>query len=321
MLHDEVCIYLVVVLVFVYWMLYSILMDHIFFIKTSSKNCKFLYKTKDDFTFFEYILLNFFSYLNNIEQFLLNKQLNLVLFISSNKKESLSLKFLNNLISIINYLKIFLLFFEGFQYSNMKFIYNFYYIVGENNNLNLNYNLNNKLLFSGCDSNILSVQGKFIEMEDTYLLSNLSYDLFIVDSIQFIYKIYSHSKFKDYDFNKIDTNKWVSSIIDIDFFLNYYGDFIFDMEIENLYNWLINYNVFNRLNYNLLWNNYYNLLDFQPKKNYSISNKLTIGRNIFWNSNYYFNKIISFDFYFQESFYYKRRFIKYHFIIMFILKD
>lgn len=116
MLHDEICIYLVVVLVFVYWMLYSILMDHIFIIKSSNNNCKFLYETKDDFTFFEYIILNFFFYLNNIEQFLLNKQLKLVLSLSSNKKESLSLKFLNKLINITNYLKFFLLFFEGFQY-------------------------------------------------------------------------------------------------------------------------------------------------------------------------------------------------------------
>jgi hypothetical protein len=91
-------------------------MDHIFIIKSFSNNCKFLYETKDNFTFFEDVILYLFFYLNNIEQFLLNKQLKLVLSLNSNKKEGLSLKVLNKLISIINYLKFFLLFFEGFQY-------------------------------------------------------------------------------------------------------------------------------------------------------------------------------------------------------------
>lgn len=164
-------------------------------------------------------------------------------------------------------------------------------------------------------------------MEDVYLLSNLSYDLFIADSIQFLYNIYGYHKSKDY-FNKINSSKWVSSIIGIDFFFNYYknyyGNFISGIEIENLYDWLIDYNVFNRLNYNTLWNNDYNLfflVDSQQKQNNFVSSKSIIGRNIVWNSNYYYNKITSFDFYFQESFYYKRRLINYHFIIMFILKD
>lgn len=32
----------------------------------------------------------------------------------------------------------------------MKFIYNFYFIIENDNNLNSNYDFNNKLLFSGC---------------------------------------------------------------------------------------------------------------------------------------------------------------------------
>jgi hypothetical protein len=55
-------------------------------------------------------------------------------------------------------------------------------------------------------SNILSLQGKFIEMEDIYLLSNLSYDLFIADSVQFLSHIYDYHKFNDYS-NKVNPNK------------------------------------------------------------------------------------------------------------------
>src|ERR1700744_2725501 len=116
-------------------MLYSILMDYIFIIKNYNKKYNFILAAKDfistnNFTFFEYFILSFYIYFINIEQFLLNKQLKLVLALNFKTKGSISLKFLNKIVNIINYLKFFLLSFEGFQYSNeMKFIYNFYYIL------------------------------------------------------------------------------------------------------------------------------------------------------------------------------------------------
>lgn len=192
MLHDEVCIYLVVVLVFVYWMLYSILMDYIFVIKNNNVKYNFFftstdYIVKDNFTFFEYFILHYYLYyFIEIDWELLDP-----IFC----KELYDTEFLSDHFSFF-YPKTFLWFFEGFQSNNkMRYLANFYYIIEEgffdhddydyiiNNN---NYDLNNKLLFTGCNSNILSLQGKFIEMEDIYLLSNLSYDLFIVEYVQFL---------------------------------------------------------------------------------------------------------------------------------------
>jgi hypothetical protein len=116
-------------------------MDYIFVIKNYNNKYDsistfkdFIYE--DNFTIFEYFILSFYLYLINIEQYLLNEQVRLIFNLK--QKKSLNLIILNSIINIINYFKFFLLIFEGFQYSNeMRFIYNFYYIIEENNDFNL----------------------------------------------------------------------------------------------------------------------------------------------------------------------------------------
>lgn len=38
------------------------------------------------------------------------------------------------------------------------------------------FDVGSKVLFSGCDSNLISLEGKLLEMEEVYLLSSLSID-------------------------------------------------------------------------------------------------------------------------------------------------
>jgi hypothetical protein len=116
-------------------------MDYIFVLKNYNNKYDSISAFKDfifidNFTIFEYFILTFYLYFINIEQYLLNEQVKLIF--NFKQKKSLNLSILNKIINIINYLKFFLFVFEGFQYSNeMRFIYNFYYIIEENNDYNL----------------------------------------------------------------------------------------------------------------------------------------------------------------------------------------
>jgi hypothetical protein len=182
-------------------MLYSILKDHMYKIPTCFINTKIFslpvtifinesssYYNRAIQKFF-IILFNLLYYIKDIESSFIFKEIEKFLINLNNPKADKILYYLH---CVIYFLKFFFFSIFGFQYTAfLKFLSNFSFLNEDNisNKFINHYNLNNKLLFSGCDSNVLSIQGKFFEMEDVYLLSQLSFDLNLLKLEEFINQI------------------------------------------------------------------------------------------------------------------------------------
>lgn len=179
--HDEVCLFLVWILVFTYWMLYCILIDHIYFIKPS----KFNVLNDNGNSFIFYLMLCFTTWYNfifSIYSFILNN-LNIELY--NSHYNPITFRILN---IFFNFIKTSLLVTLGSQSpKNFKNIDDFTFFEEKSiQKVILNkYDINTKLLFSGINSNILSLQGKLLEVEELYLLTNLStdYNILILNDI------------------------------------------------------------------------------------------------------------------------------------------
>lgn len=163
--HDECCFYLVLTLVFVYWMLCSVLNDHIYLIdnsiykiKINGINFTFINKIKLVYTFwiFQFILsiLNYLSvlYFYNYENNLLK----------TNKIDSYTY-FLTLILSVLgvnfykNFRKIskFMFFKSNNKQNNSSYTELFdslknYNKLADNLNDSNNFDINRKVLFSGC---------------------------------------------------------------------------------------------------------------------------------------------------------------------------
>ena len=163
--HDECCFYLVSTLVFVYWMLCSVLNDHIYLIdnsiyknKINGINFTFINKIKLVYTFwiFQFILsiLNYLSvlYFYNYENNLLK----------TNKIDSYTY-FLTLILSVLgvnfykNFRKIskFMFFKSNNKQNNSSYTELFdslknYNKLADNLNDSNNFDINRKVLFSGC---------------------------------------------------------------------------------------------------------------------------------------------------------------------------
>lgn len=136
--HDEVCIFLVYILIFTYWMLYSILNDHIYQIPKSFVNslvfsspysvlvdeCLSIYNKfiKKFFIF----LFNILYYIKDIESGFFFKEVEKFLINLNNPKAD---KILYYLYCIVYFIKFFFFSIFGFQYtSSMKFLVNFSFL-------------------------------------------------------------------------------------------------------------------------------------------------------------------------------------------------
>lgn len=163
--HDECCFYLVLTLVFVYWMLCSVSNDHIYLIdnsiyknKINGINFTFINKIKLVYTFwiFQFILsiLNYLSvlYFYNYENNLLK----------TNKIDSYTY-FLTLILSVLgvnfykNFRKIskFMFFKSNNKQNNSSYTELFdslknYNKLADNLNDSNNFDINRKVLFSGC---------------------------------------------------------------------------------------------------------------------------------------------------------------------------
>lgn len=179
-------------------MLYSILNDHIYKLPTCFINKLFFVSQTNMYSSSIYnyfikksfiIIFNILFYIKDIQNTFFFKKIEKILINLNNPKAD---KILYFLYCVIYFIKFFIFSIFGFQYTtSMKFLSNFSFLNDDelSNKFINHYDLNNKLLFSGCDSNILSLQGKFFEMEDVYLLSQLSFDFNLLKLEEFIKEI------------------------------------------------------------------------------------------------------------------------------------
>lgn len=166
--HDECCFYLVLTLVFVYWMLCSVSNDHIYLIdnsiyknKINGINFTFINKIKLVYTFwiFQFILsiLNYLSVL-----YFYNYENNLLKTNKTNKIDSYTY-FLTLILSVLgvnfykNFRKIskFMFFKSNNKQNNSSYTELFdslknYNKLADNLNDSNNFDINRKVLFSGC---------------------------------------------------------------------------------------------------------------------------------------------------------------------------
>lgn len=166
--HDECCFYLVLTLVSVYWMLCSVSNDHIYLIdnsiyknKINGINFTFINKIKLVYTFwiFQFILsiLNYLSVL-----YFYNYENNLLKTNKTNKIDSYTY-FLTLILSVLgvnfykNFRKIskFMFFKSNNKQNNSSYTELFdslknYNKLADNLNDSNNFDINRKVLFSGC---------------------------------------------------------------------------------------------------------------------------------------------------------------------------
>jgi hypothetical protein len=171
------------------------------------------------------------------------------------------------------------------------------------------FDLNSKILFSGCNS--ISLDGKLMEMEELYLLSQASieYNLFKSEFIlNTIYNELLNEKFVSVKSIFFPKDRYINSLkVKIEEFAN-------SINIEN--NKLADY-VENEANYDVLVYGYINLLNNYEKNitnnilffdsyNEFYSDKI----NIFQTYNNKFNKIFTKDSYLDLIYFYRRRYNK-----------
>jgi cytochrome c oxidase subunit 2 len=312
--HDEVCIFLVYILVFTYWMLYIILDDHIYTVSAKNKELsigltsiisKINIDTYNTFTIRFFIFLyNILFYIKDMEQSYFFKKIENYLISLNHPKAD---KLIYYLYCFTYFIKVIFFSIFGFQSaSNLKFTSKFLFFK-ENNLFSLfenHYNVNNKLLFSGCDSNILSIQGKFLEMEDIHSLSKLSVKYNLVNLFAFVNNILvpnidnmnSFSENIDITHN---TNKLLKNDLDdvyLYFFLRDYSYNMFESNYDNG-------------DYSNLSLVEFNTVDFFWDI-YNVSNserELEEVTEETYRDIIKCNNILSMDLNFQESFYYARR--------------
>lgn len=159
--HDEVCFFLVWILVFTYWMLYSILVDHTYYINNTKYGTS-LFSTIDKFN-----PIKFNLYIISLFKLIFN-------FLNTNSYYSES--------NISTYLKKFLLAILGNQSNNFAKNYNDISFFESNSQSSIldTYEYSSKVIFSGTNSNILSIQGKLLDIEEIFLLTQLSTDYNLV---------------------------------------------------------------------------------------------------------------------------------------------
>lgn len=181
--HDEVCFFLILILVFTYWMLYVILFDHIYYSEDSLFN---IYHDRDN------ILCIFYDFVINYSYYYYY----IILFLSKKLIDITSKPFNFSKEHHLFYLHSNILYILGLESSSsFKTIddFSFFDDTNSNNLLLNNYDIHKKFLFSGTNSNIISIQGKLLELEELSLLSNLSidYNHMLLNNIISYYKYYA----------------------------------------------------------------------------------------------------------------------------------
>jgi len=182
--HDEVCFFSVWILVFTYWMLYSILIDHIYYIKPSKFNV-----VDPNCTYVDVIMTFYNSWYSSIISFYSLILNNLSIEPSNYYYNNFFFWVINNFFNIIKNSILYTL--GRLSSKNFKNIDDFYFFEEKSIQKSLlnRFDLNSKLLFSGSNSHILSIQGKLLEIEELYSLTNFStdYNILILNKISHIY--------------------------------------------------------------------------------------------------------------------------------------
>lgn len=282
--HDEVCFFLVWILVFTYWMLYSILVDHTYFIKPTKLHVSFSYLVLP----IKYII---FFYTKCFTSIIISS----ITYLNSSNNGFYSPTLINLIQNkILTFIKKSVLSFLGLQYSNnIKNIDDFSFFEEKSVHKALlhNFDIKSKLLFSGTNSNILSIQGKLLEIEELYLLPNLSTDfnILILNKRTTTYFTKARQRFYSYQRNYLTKNKWVSTRSrDLALHRTY---IISETLVANILNSFKNYS--------------------RKKKQPLFPYCSTIEKKQYLNNKSYvykYNNIFNIDLNLQETFFYNRRF-------------
>lgn len=258
--HDEVCYYLVLILVFTYFMLYHIIIKHLFnynidnyFLNnvdsnffTDNINFNNNNNTSQKKGTFLFIILKFIFKYNNYYFFFINYYYIFILNFFYNNFNNISFFFEYNDSSFKFFSNILYIF--GLDTSiNFKNIvdYSFFYESILNNNTNFLYDLNhiNKRIFLFSTLNTyynLDIFGKLLNSTEISVIKNTSidYNLYSLNNIlPILYKSNLDRSYQNYTFDSINTYIIYNYILNVK--LNFQENFFYKKKflyLKNLWN-------------------------------------------------------------------------------------
>jgi hypothetical protein len=166
------------------------------------------------------------------------------------------------------------------------------------------FDISDKYLFSGLNSNLISIEGKLLEIEELYLSTHVSLDKFILSYNNIVYKnissIYQNIKITLDNISNVEIQYNSSSLL-----------------LENIYNTPLYVNIFDNIN-KIKEDLYNSLFSYLSYTSYFDKIKTPSNDSLFefessklieiTESKY--NNILNMDLDFQESSFYKRRFLR-----------